>query len=68
METLHIEFFEQEQLIDFCNWFKAEGFAAFMASKFNGQNSSEISCLATFEVPSHEDTETYDTTPYIELQ
>ena len=66
-DTLSIIFQDESQLIDFCLWFKGEGFTSFMKSKFNGQNSDEISCMETDEFPKHDDTDFYDGQPLFEL-
>lgn len=66
-EELSIIFQDESQLIDFCLWFKEEGFVAFMKSKYNGQNSEEISCMEADEFPRHEDEDFSDNKPYFEL-
>lgn len=66
-DELSIMFKDESQLIDFCLWFKNEGFHAFMASKYNGQNSDEISCLEADEFPKHDDPEYYTDQPFFEL-
>ncbi len=66
-DQLSIIFQDESQLIDFCLWFKNEGFEVFMRSKFNGQNSNEISCMETDEFPKHDDAEFYDGQPLFEL-
>lgn len=66
-ENLNIVFQDESQLIDFCTWFKSEGFESFMNSKFNGQNSAEITCIESDGFPSHEDAEFYTEQPYFIL-
>ena len=68
MHELLISFDSHDQMIDFCEWFRSEGFKHFIKSKFNGKNSDEISCLATDETPRHSDENFFETAPIFELQ
>jgi hypothetical protein len=66
-EELLIIFQNESQMIDFCLWFKEQGFSAFVASKYNGQNSEEISCLKADEFPQHADENFFEGKSYFEL-